>query len=68
MCPYWFAGGEYGRRWHSMGRGELKQNTVDDFIAAAEYLIENGYSSPDKIIANGASNGGLTGFALCFSI
>ena len=51
-----------------MGRGELKQNTVDDFIAAAEYLIENGYSSPDKIIANGASNGGLTGIALCFSI
>ena len=44
-----------------MGKGECKSNTVDDFIAAAEFLVRNGYSSADKIIANGASNGGLTG-------
>lgn len=52
-------GNEYGEEWHKAGMLENKQNVFDDFIYAAKYLFDNGYSSPDKIGIRGASNGGL---------
>jgi len=52
-------GGEYGRAWHEAGMGVNKQNVFDDFIASAEYLIEAGYTSRQRLGMIGNSNGGL---------
>ncbi|MFG0327480.1 MAG: prolyl oligopeptidase family protein [Phycisphaerales bacterium JB037] len=58
-------GGEYGRAWHEAGMLGNKQNVFDDFIAAGEWLIDNGYTRPERLGVAGGSNGGLlTGAAV----
>lgn len=53
-------GGEFGEKWHRAGMREKKQNTFDDFIAAAEWLIDEGYTQPSRLGLFGWSNGGLS--------
>jgi prolyl oligopeptidase len=52
-------GGELGEAWHRAGMLDVKQNTFDDFIAAAEWLVEQGYTQPERLGIIGGSNGGL---------
>ncbi|ODM88960.1 Prolyl endopeptidase [Orchesella cincta] len=52
-------GGEFGKKWNHLGQFANKQNSIDDFIAAAEYLIKHGYTSSQKVWAEGRSAGGL---------
>ncbi len=52
-------GGEMGKRWHDQGRMMAKRNTFTDFISAAEYLVAEGYTKRDRIVAEGGSAGGL---------
>jgi oligopeptidase B len=52
-------GGELGRRWYEDGKTTTKQNTFTDFVACADFLLEHGYTSADRLAARGASAGGL---------
>jgi prolyl oligopeptidase len=52
-------GGEYGEDWHQAGTKLKKQNVFDDFIACAEWLVSSGWATPERLVINGGSNGGL---------
>ena len=53
-------GGEYGEDWHNAGRKGTKENTITDFLACAQYLIDRKYTSPQRLAGEGTSAGGLT--------
>ena len=58
-------GGEYGEKWHRSGAGRAKQKAIDDYIAAAEWLVTNGYTSRSRLVSNGGSaSGGVAAAAL----
>jgi prolyl oligopeptidase len=58
-------GGDYGEPWHQAGMNQRKQNSIDDYIAAAEWLVQNRYTSSSRLVANGGSaSGGLAGAAI----
>lgn len=52
-------GGEFGREWHAAGRRQSKPNAIEDFVAAAEWLVRQGYTQPSRLAISGRSNGGL---------
>jgi prolyl oligopeptidase len=52
-------GGEYGHQWHEAGRGPRKENTITDFIDCAEYLIQQGYTRPERLAGDGTSADGI---------
>ena len=52
-------GGEYGREWHEAAIGTKRQNAFDDYIAAARWLVDNGYTTTDQLVSRGNSNGGI---------
>src|SRR6202163_4782833 len=52
-------GGEYGREWHEAGMKSNKQNVFDDFLAAAQYLVDQQYTTSQRLAISGRSNGGL---------
>ncbi len=52
-------GGEYGKEWHLAGTRDRKQNVFDDFIAAGDFLVKEGYTAHNKLVISGGSNGGL---------
>jgi dienelactone hydrolase len=56
-------GGEYGEAWHQAGRRERRQTTIDDYVAAAEWLVAQKYAHPGQVIANGGSLSGLVAAA-----
>src|SRR5260370_36162534 len=58
VLPNLRGGGEYGEEWHQAGMLERKQNVFDDFLAAAQYLIEERYTSPPRLAIGGGSNRG----------
>jgi prolyl oligopeptidase len=52
-------GGEYGKEWHLAGQMLNKHNTIEDFVACAEYLVEHGYTRPERLAGEGTSGGGI---------
>lgn len=58
-APLIRGGGEMGEEWHKAGKRQNKQNSIDDFIAAADFIVSEGYTTPSRLAIEGGSNGGL---------